>query len=187
MVQERRGMLRVWNLSLLCATFSLTILETFLTRSGVLDSVHSFSESDIGPWLLAFLGAGFSPLSKDEFQDPCDPQRVLRFGETVKRGLQWLIARQDPEGCIGDRGMKYMYNHCVAALAISEAYGMTASAPTLVRSVSDPRRSRPLQPRQPPPPSSLPPRLPPGLRRRPRPRLNTLGGDKTSTEAQEIG
>ena len=48
MVQERRGMLRVWNLSLLVATFSLTILGTFLTRSGVLDSVHAFSESGIG-------------------------------------------------------------------------------------------------------------------------------------------
>lgn len=54
MVQERRGMLRVWNLSLLCATFSLTILGTFLTRSGVLESVHAFSDSDIGGWLLAF-------------------------------------------------------------------------------------------------------------------------------------
>jgi cytochrome c-type biogenesis protein CcmF len=51
-VQERRGMLRVWNLSLLAATFSLTILGTFLTRSGVLDSVHSFTESPIGAWLL---------------------------------------------------------------------------------------------------------------------------------------
>lgn len=56
MVQERRGMLRVWNLSLLCATFALTILGTFLTRSGVLDSVHAFSESDIGWMLLAFFG-----------------------------------------------------------------------------------------------------------------------------------
>jgi cytochrome c-type biogenesis protein CcmF len=56
MVQERRGMLRVWNLSLLCATFSLTILGTFLTRSGVLESVHAFSDSDIGAWLLAFFG-----------------------------------------------------------------------------------------------------------------------------------
>ena len=54
MVQERRGMLRVWNLSLLCATFSLTILGTFLTRSGVLESVHAFSDSDIGGWLLTF-------------------------------------------------------------------------------------------------------------------------------------
>jgi cytochrome c-type biogenesis protein CcmF len=56
MVQERRGMLRVWNLSLLAATFSLTILGTFLTRSGVLDSVHAFSESSIGPLLLGFFG-----------------------------------------------------------------------------------------------------------------------------------
>ena len=54
MVQERRGVLRVWNLSLLMATFSLTILGTFLTRSGVLDSVHAFTESAIGPLLLAF-------------------------------------------------------------------------------------------------------------------------------------
>jgi cytochrome c-type biogenesis protein CcmF len=56
MVQERRGLLRVWNISLVIAAFSLTILTTFLTRSGVLVSVHSFSESDIGPELLAFLG-----------------------------------------------------------------------------------------------------------------------------------
>ncbi|MBM3638137.1 MAG: heme lyase CcmF/NrfE family subunit [Actinobacteria bacterium] len=54
LVQERRGMLRVWNLSLLAATFSLTILGTFLTRSGILNSVHAFSESDIGPYLLTF-------------------------------------------------------------------------------------------------------------------------------------
>jgi len=56
MIQERRGMLRVWNLSLLCATFSLTILGTFITRSGVLQSVHAFSESSIGPLFLAFFG-----------------------------------------------------------------------------------------------------------------------------------
>ena len=54
MVQERRGMLRVWNLSLVIATFSLTILGTFLTRSGVLASVHSFTESGIGPAILGF-------------------------------------------------------------------------------------------------------------------------------------
>jgi len=53
-VQERRGMLRVWNLSLLCATFSLTILGTFLTRSGVVESVHAFTEGAVGPWLLVF-------------------------------------------------------------------------------------------------------------------------------------
>ncbi len=56
MVQERRGLLRVWNLSLVCATFALTILGTFLTRSGVIASVHAFSESGIGPLLLGFFG-----------------------------------------------------------------------------------------------------------------------------------
>ncbi len=57
LVQERRGLLRVWNLSLVIATFSLTILGTFLTRSGVIESVHAFSDSDIGPLLLGFFGA----------------------------------------------------------------------------------------------------------------------------------
>ncbi len=54
LVQERRGLMRVWNLSLSIATFALTILGTFLTRSGVITSVHSFSESTIGPLLIGF-------------------------------------------------------------------------------------------------------------------------------------
>lgn len=76
MVQERRGMLRVWNLSLLCATFSLTILGTFLTRSGVIDSVHAFSEGTIGPWLLVFfavvagLSVGLIAWRGDELRSP---------------------------------------------------------------------------------------------------------------------
>jgi cytochrome c-type biogenesis protein CcmF len=56
LVQERRGMLRVWNLSLLIATFALTILGTFLTRSGVLNSVHAFGDGPVGAWLLTFFG-----------------------------------------------------------------------------------------------------------------------------------
>ncbi len=56
MVQQRRGLLRIWNLSLVVAAFSLTILGTFLTRSGVIQSVHSFSDSTIGPLLLGFFG-----------------------------------------------------------------------------------------------------------------------------------
>ena len=54
MAQESRGILAVWNLSLICATFNLTILGTFLTRSGVLVSVHSFTESAVGPAFLGF-------------------------------------------------------------------------------------------------------------------------------------
>jgi cytochrome c-type biogenesis protein CcmF len=51
-VQDRRGLFRVWNLSLAIATFSLTVLGTFFTRSGVLQSVHSFSSSTLGPLLI---------------------------------------------------------------------------------------------------------------------------------------
>ncbi|HUG41018.1 MAG TPA: heme lyase CcmF/NrfE family subunit [Longimicrobiales bacterium] len=55
MVQERRGMLKVWNISLIIATFVLTILGTFLTRSGILSSVHAFAEGPIGYYFLAFI------------------------------------------------------------------------------------------------------------------------------------
>ena len=54
-VQRRRGMLQSWNFILVIATFSLTILGTFLTRSGVIASVHAFSQSVIGPVLLGLL------------------------------------------------------------------------------------------------------------------------------------
>ena len=76
MVQERRGMLRVWNLSLLIATFSLTILGTFLTRSGVLDSVHAFTESPIGPAILGLfavvvaVGVGLIGWRGDRLRSP---------------------------------------------------------------------------------------------------------------------
>ena len=55
MLQERRGILKGWTLVLLLATFALTILGTFMTRSGVFNSVHSFTQSPIGPIFLAFL------------------------------------------------------------------------------------------------------------------------------------
>jgi hypothetical protein len=87
----------------------------------------SYDAGVTGLSVLAFLGAGYVPMSKDEYPDPIDPNRTLKFGEVVKRGLQWLIAHQDPEGCVGERGTKYMYNHSIAALALSEAFGMTAS------------------------------------------------------------
>ncbi len=57
MVQQKRGMLKNWNLSLILTTFLLTLLGTFLTRSGVLDSVHSFTESGIGVYFLIAIAA----------------------------------------------------------------------------------------------------------------------------------
>lgn len=57
MVQERRGMLKVWNMALIVITFALTIFGTFLTRSGLASSVHAFGAQTVGPYLLALLVA----------------------------------------------------------------------------------------------------------------------------------
>ncbi|MGO9450459.1 MAG: heme lyase CcmF/NrfE family subunit [Candidatus Binataceae bacterium] len=55
MIQERKDMLKVWNLSLIGLAFGLTIFGTFITRSGVISSVHSFTQSGLGPYFLSFL------------------------------------------------------------------------------------------------------------------------------------
>jgi cytochrome c-type biogenesis protein CcmF len=55
MVQEKRGMLRVWNMVLVALAFELSLFGTFLTRSGVINSIHSFTQSSIGPWFLGFI------------------------------------------------------------------------------------------------------------------------------------
>jgi cytochrome c-type biogenesis protein CcmF len=56
MVQQRRGMMRFWNVVLASATFLLSIFGTFITRSGVLSSVHAFVSSPVGWWFIAALG-----------------------------------------------------------------------------------------------------------------------------------
>jgi cytochrome c-type biogenesis protein CcmF len=55
MIQEKRGMLKVWNVTLVSFAFCLSIFGTFLTRSGVVNSIHSFTQSSIGAWFLAFI------------------------------------------------------------------------------------------------------------------------------------
>jgi cytochrome c-type biogenesis protein CcmF len=63
MIQERRGMFKKWNMTLVIFSFAFTIVGTFLTRSGVVQSVHSFAQSDIGNYFIGFLiismGVGF--------------------------------------------------------------------------------------------------------------------------------
>jgi cytochrome c-type biogenesis protein CcmF len=56
MIQEKRGMLKIWNVLLVVGAFALALFGTFLTRSGILSSIHSFTESSIGPWFLGFIG-----------------------------------------------------------------------------------------------------------------------------------
>ena len=55
MIQEKRGMLKVWNVLLVVLAFCLSIFGTFLTRSGIIQSIHSFTQSSIGPWFLGFI------------------------------------------------------------------------------------------------------------------------------------
>jgi cytochrome c-type biogenesis protein CcmF len=55
MIQEKKDMLKVWNMVLVLLTFALTIFGTFLTRSGVISSVHSFTQSGLGPFFIGFL------------------------------------------------------------------------------------------------------------------------------------
>ena len=68
MIQEKRNMLKIWNVVLIIMTYGLTILGTFLTRSGVINSVHSFTQSEIGPVFLIYLALimiiGFALLFK---------------------------------------------------------------------------------------------------------------------------
>jgi len=59
MMQEKRGMMKVWNVWLVFTTFMLCILGTLLTRSGVISSVHAFAQSSIGNWFVGFLGLVF--------------------------------------------------------------------------------------------------------------------------------
>jgi cytochrome c-type biogenesis protein CcmF len=58
-MQEKRGMMKVWNVWLIFATFLLSIFGTFLTRSGLVSSVHAFAQSSIGNWFVIFLGVIF--------------------------------------------------------------------------------------------------------------------------------
>jgi cytochrome c-type biogenesis protein CcmF len=60
MTQERMGMFKRWNMVLIILTYCLVIFGTFLTRSGVLSSVHAFSQSSIGPVFLVFIALTFA-------------------------------------------------------------------------------------------------------------------------------
>jgi len=60
MMQEKRGMMKGWNVWLIFVTFMLTILGTLLTRSGLVSSVHAFAQSSIGDWFTAFLALTFA-------------------------------------------------------------------------------------------------------------------------------
>lgn len=103
MVQERRGMLRLWNLNLVVGTFVLTILGTFLTRSGIISSVHAFTTGTIGYYFLAFIAvtllvalalvAGTSGRLKDEnrFDAPASRETVFLLNNLFLTAFMFTV------------------------------------------------------------------------------------------------
>jgi cytochrome c-type biogenesis protein CcmF len=79
MVQEKRGMLKVWNACLVVASFSLALLGTFLVRSGVLQSIHAFGDNTVGPYILALIAVvliGSTALIVSRLDDLRSPKRI---------------------------------------------------------------------------------------------------------------
>ena len=79
MVQEKRGMLKAWNASLIVATFALALLGTFLVRSGVLQSIHAFGDSTVGPYILGLIAVvlvGSTALIVSRLDDLRSPKRI---------------------------------------------------------------------------------------------------------------
>jgi cytochrome c-type biogenesis protein CcmF len=79
MVQEKRGMLKAWNAGLIVATFALALLGTFLVRSGVLQSIHAFGDSTVGPYILALIAivlAGSTALIVSRLDDLRSEKRI---------------------------------------------------------------------------------------------------------------
>lgn len=88
MIQERRDMLKVWNMALVMLTYFLTVFGTFLTRSGLIDSVHTFAQSDVGDYFIVFL-IGLSVLSIGLIL-----WRVLDGSLKSKSDVQHLMSRE---------------------------------------------------------------------------------------------
>jgi len=107
MIQEKRGMLRVWNMVLVALAFCLSIFGTFLTRSGVTQSIHSFAQSPLGSWFLGFI---------------C----VLAVGSTalIIARLPLLRARTKLESLVS-REATFLYNNLLlVALCLTILWGV---------------------------------------------------------------
>ena len=106
MVQEKRGMLRKWNVTLVVSAFLLSIFGTFITRSGVISSVHSFSQSPVGKWF-----AGFLVLS------------IIATAYLVTTRLRDLRSRAELESMVS-REAAFLYNNLIfVGIAFSVLWG----------------------------------------------------------------
>lgn len=106
MIQEKRGMLRKWNVILVVGTFLLSIFGTFITRSGIIQSVHSFAQSNIGMWFAVFMVLS-----------------LVATGYLVAIRLKDLEAKAELEAMIS-REAAFLYNNLVlVGIAFSVLWG----------------------------------------------------------------
>ena len=103
MIQEKKGMLKIWNMALVTLTFSLTIYGTLITRSGIVNSVHTFSQSGLGPYLGLFLftilAFGFGMLiyrlpqlkSDNELDSIISRESAFLFNNIVLLGMTFMV------------------------------------------------------------------------------------------------
>jgi cytochrome c-type biogenesis protein CcmF len=91
MMQEKRGMLKIWNMWLVFATFWLAILGTFLTRSGIISSVHAFAQSSIGTWFAWFLAITFAVFVFFFFKNKGHLRSEHRLESLVSRESSFLF------------------------------------------------------------------------------------------------
>lgn len=91
MIQERRGMLKMWNLILICTTFFLTYFGTFLTRSGLIASVHSFAQSNIGIFFVYFMGVIIAVCASLIIYRAAQLRSRNRFESTLSREVAFLL------------------------------------------------------------------------------------------------
>ena len=91
MMQEKRGMMKVWNVWLIFATFLLSILGTLLTRSGLVSSVHAFAQSSIGNWFTSFLVIVFAVCLFTFFKQKDHLRSENRLESLVSRESSFLF------------------------------------------------------------------------------------------------
>ena len=91
MMQEKRGMLKMWNIWLVFATFWLSILGTFLTRSGIISSVHAFAQSSIGDWFAWFLAISLTVFLFFFFKNKAQLRSEHKLESLVSRESSFLF------------------------------------------------------------------------------------------------
>src|SRR5690242_11204025 len=91
MMQEKRGMLKMWNMWLIFATFGLCIFGTFLTRSGVVSSVHAFAQSSIGNWFVGMLALTFAVCMAAFVKNRSHLQSENRLESLISRESSFLF------------------------------------------------------------------------------------------------